>query len=427
MITAKATGFISVAILLFLVGRVTLVGWVYLVDAVLWGIIILSFLVPWLGAAFLEAQRRVDRPKSGALHPGPAEGDLLHIDVSVRNRAFFPRFLFNVYYDCPVAAPDSRLKRFFIAQMPAWGQVNLSATVTAYQRGLHHLGPVTVESSAPFGLFRRRVYRTASEPVLVYPMVHPLRRLALVEARYGESVQPRKSLAGMDPVGSRHYFPGDPRRYIHWRNTAKMGRPMVKEFEDAKDPTLDIIFDAIQVEGEGKDTTLEYSIKIAVSAADYAIRNQGTVRVWGGNLRGETAGVSEGDGMSWPALLRQMSLMQAGEGWGIAESLSRLPPGCSALVIVSSDDQEAIQALIREAPRLERLVVVALAGFGETEATETRGSGLSALERSRVSVLLCRPHRLPDALESLERLGGLSFDRSAAGIPTNGTPTGAAE
>ena len=90
MITAKATGFISVAILLFLVGRVTLVGWVYLVDAVLWGIIILSFLVPWLGAAFLEAQRRVDRPKSGALHPGPAEGDLLHIDVSCAIEPFSP-------------------------------------------------------------------------------------------------------------------------------------------------------------------------------------------------------------------------------------------------------------------------------------------------------------------------------------------------
>ena len=141
-------------------------------------------------------------------------------------------------------------------------------------------------------------------------------------------------------------------------------------------------------------------------------------------MRGETAGFSEGDGLRWPALLRQMALMQAGEGWGIAESLSRLPPGCSALVIVSGGDREAIQALIREAPRLERLVVVALTGFGESE---TRDPGLNALERSRVSVLVCRPQRLPEALETLERLGGLSFDRPTSGTPAIRTPTVAAE
>ena len=30
----------------------------------------------------------------------------------------------------------------------------------------------------------------------------------------------------------RDYRPGDPPRHIHWRSWAKMGRPIVKEFED---------------------------------------------------------------------------------------------------------------------------------------------------------------------------------------------------
>ncbi len=416
MITAKGTGFLAVAILALLAGRLTLVGWLYLVDAVLWGIIFLSAVVPWLAVAFLDAHRRVDQLGTAALRPGPSEGDQLLIEVSLRNRAFFPRFLFTVFYDCPLAEPGSRLSRFFVAQLRGSARLALVSTVEAYQRGMHMLGPVVLESSAPFGLFRRRVQRSSAQPVLVYPQVHSLARLAMVEGLSGTSAQTRKSLAGMEPMGSRHYFPGDPRRYIHWRNTARLGRPMVKEFEDAKDPTLHLLFDATQVRGQGKETSLEYGIKVVASAADYVLRNLGSVRVWGGRLRGEVTGQAEGDGMTWPELLKSLALVEAGEGWRLPEALAQLPSGSSALVVVSADDGPAIRAIDEVASILDRLVVVGLEGFIETETetetemeTEPDDNLLDSLDVQGVSVIRCRPGRLPETLQSLERLRGPSL------------------
>jgi len=71
------------AIALFLLGRLTQVGWLYLVDAVLWGIIMLSAIFPWLSVAFITAHRRVDSTESGKAQPVPAEGDTVRISVSL--------------------------------------------------------------------------------------------------------------------------------------------------------------------------------------------------------------------------------------------------------------------------------------------------------------------------------------------------------
>jgi hypothetical protein len=60
MITGKGIRFVIVAVLVFLLARLTQVGWLYLMDAVLWGIVLLSAVLPWLGVAFLEARRRVE-------------------------------------------------------------------------------------------------------------------------------------------------------------------------------------------------------------------------------------------------------------------------------------------------------------------------------------------------------------------------------
>ena len=229
MITTKGAGFLAVAILVFLAGRMTLVGWLYLVDAVLWGILIFSAIIPWLSIPFLAAERRVHRTSSTAGRPGPAEGDEVRIEITVRNTTFVPRFLFTLFYENPLADPLFHLQRFFVAQLSGSRRITLETNIKAHKRGLHHLGPLIFESSAPFGLFRRRIKAAGPQPVLIFPRVHQLRRLALVEALGGSTAQPRKSVTGMDPVGSRHYFPGDPRRHIHWRNTARMGRPMVKE------------------------------------------------------------------------------------------------------------------------------------------------------------------------------------------------------
>ena len=99
MITAKGTGLLVVAILIFFLAQLTQVGWLYLVDSVLWGMLILSAVLPWVGVALLSAQLRLECAAPKAAGMSPSEGDQVRIEVSLRNRAFWPRFFISLFYD----------------------------------------------------------------------------------------------------------------------------------------------------------------------------------------------------------------------------------------------------------------------------------------------------------------------------------------
>lgn len=407
MITAKGLGFLIAAIAVFWLGRLTQVGWLYLIDAVLWGMLVLSAILPWVGATFLNARRKLSCQGMSDGIDGPAEGDPVDIELTLQNKGFWPRFFISASYDCPLAGPEQSNPRFFLGKLPATTQFAMTSVVTAYRRGSCILGRVVVESSAPFGLFRRRVRLDREESVLVYPLVYPLKRLPLVDGLAGALMQPRKSRVGMEIAGSRPYFSGDPRRHIHWRNTARAGRPMVKEFEDPKDQTLWVLFDATQTWGEGKESALEYAIKIVASVADYARRNRVVARIWGGGLQGDAMASSQGlaeaySGASWPDILRKLALVEPGEGLGLAESLGRVPAGSSALVVVAAGDLAGLRAIRESAAGFYQLTVVALEGFGDLES----GAGLlESLKESWVSVHCCRPGQLTETFTQLEQLG----------------------
>ena len=318
MITAKGVGFLIAAILVFFLARLTQVGWLYLVDALLWGIILLSAFLPWLGVPFLEAHRKLSWPRPdggpevGSM--GPAEGETVQIDLSLQNRGFWPKFFLRLSYRCTLAAPDNRQFRFFVSKLAGSSELALPATVAAFQRGTHSLEPVVAEASAPFGLFRRRTQLDQTQQVLVYPRIYPLNRLYLVDGLARESVQAHKSRLGLETAGSRPYIPGDPRRHIHWRNTARTGRPMVREFEDPQDPTLHLLFDATQSWGEGRESSLEYSIKLVASVANYARLHRVPVRVWAGTLGAGQPAAGQPAWANWQRLLESLALVEPGAG-----------------------------------------------------------------------------------------------------------------
>ena len=146
MITTKGAGFLTAAIVLFLMARVTQVGWLFLVDAMLWGIIALAAGLPWLGVAFLAAERRLELSSQSQVPGAPSEGDPVQIAVAVRNRAPWPSYVLSLFYECPLAAPDGRWQRFFVTEIAKAGQISMVSTVQAYQRGLLHLGPLVALS-----------------------------------------------------------------------------------------------------------------------------------------------------------------------------------------------------------------------------------------------------------------------------------------
>ena len=236
---------------------------------------------------------------------------------------------------------------------------------------------------------------------MVYPRIYPLNRLYLVDGLAGDSAQSKKSRLGLETAGSRPYIPGDPRRHIHWRNTAKMGRPMVREFEDLQDPTLHLLFDANQSWGEGHDSSLEYSIKLVASVANYARLHRVPVQVWGGTPDAGLAAAGPPVGDNWQRLLKSLALVEPGQGPSLPQSLGRLPAGSSALAVLSTGDRQSARAMSLAGLNLNRLVVVALEGFGEPDSCDDL---LDELACAGGQVIRCRPGQLPQALKQLEGL-----------------------
>lgn len=108
------------------------------------------------------------------------------------------------------------------------------------QRGRFRLGPVTLRSGDPLGIFRRERPLSGTGYVIVYPPTVEIAsfepsvsELSGGEARHRRTYQVTSSVAGI-----RDYVTGDGFNRIHWPTTARLHRLMVKEFE--LDPTADV-------------------------------------------------------------------------------------------------------------------------------------------------------------------------------------------
>ena len=428
MITAKGAGVLTAAVGIYLLARSSQIGWLYLVDAIFWGALAVALVMPWIGVVFISARRSAspvsDQKDGGRLY----EGDRVKITISLKNRLFYPRFFDSVLFDSPLAGPDGAVQRFFVPHLPGSETMLLESTVEAYQRGQHHLGPLTLESSAPFGLFRRRRALTGPQPMLVLPRVYPLDRMTLVDGQDGRSAKSRVSRNALDPAGSRPYVHGDSRRMVHWRNTARAGRPMVKVTEEQTDQALHIMFDSGEVWGEGRDTNFEFAIKLAITVADYALKNGVPVRVWGGNLRGAYVSAVGSAGeigritLTWPELLEALAIALPTGPAAMGEGLANLPMGANLFIVLSRGDGPAHESLGRALERSGESVVVRLQGFGEPPAT---GDAAKSLERAGTSVLTCRPGGLAETISEIESLGQRNAPRASIrrlGAPAGRTP-----
>ncbi len=107
-------------------------------------------------------------------------------------------------------------------------------------RGEFQLGPLTIISGDPFGLFRVPRRLGATDRLLVYPMTVELDRVILPVGFLsgGDAQRQLTHQITTNASSIRDYVPGDSINRIHWRSTARTGDIMVKEFE--LDPLVDI-------------------------------------------------------------------------------------------------------------------------------------------------------------------------------------------
>jgi uncharacterized protein (DUF58 family) len=148
---------------------------------------------------------------------------------------------------------------------------------TCTRRGLYTLGPTSLRTGDPLGLYRVEMHQPDSTVLLVLPPVLPLPAIEVASGgRVGEGRRPRRAAlettVSTDTV--REYAPGDPLKSIHWPTSARSGSLYVRQFEHTPSSDWWVFLDLearVQV-GQDLDSTEEYGVILAASLADRGLR-----------------------------------------------------------------------------------------------------------------------------------------------------------
>lgn len=100
-------------------------------------------------------------------------------------------------------------------------------------RGFFSIGPVSLRSSDAFGFFQRRVEKTKSLSLIVYPRIADLDAIRVPARHLFGDLRIRRHLI-TDPtrtIGVRDYRPEDSFRHVHWKATARTQHLQTRVFE----------------------------------------------------------------------------------------------------------------------------------------------------------------------------------------------------
>jgi uncharacterized protein (DUF58 family) len=114
----------------------------------------------------------------------------------------------------------------------------------APRRGVIRVGPATSVRGDPLGLVQRRVEWAAPVEVFVHPVTVRLAPLGhgLLRDLEGRTTNDI-STSDLAFHTLREYVPGDDRRYVHWRSSAKVGTLLVRQFRDTRRTHLLVLVD----------------------------------------------------------------------------------------------------------------------------------------------------------------------------------------
>jgi uncharacterized protein (DUF58 family) len=155
-----------------------------------------------------------------------------------------------------------------VADVPPRGEVGVRVEAIARRRGRVHFRGVTLARTDPLGLVRALRHVPAPDTLLVLPRRYPLPPLTLPGARRYQpgGIALASSVGDSEEFMSlREYRPGDPLKRIHWRSSARVGRPVVREYQDEFFVRHGLILDTFL--SAGASELFEDAVSVAASFA----------------------------------------------------------------------------------------------------------------------------------------------------------------
>lgn len=249
------------------------------------GLLIISLLWAWLSVRWVTIARKTRARRAQV-------GRNLEEMFIVQNSSLLPKLWLEVRDESEL--PGHRASHV-VPSLGGNAKYRWYVETPCLTRGEFRLGPVTILSGDPFGLFISARRFAAVSRVTIYPATVPINRfqLPIGVLSGGEAQRQRSQHITTNAAGVREYAPGDSFNRIHWASTARRDRLMVKEFEI--DPMVDIwLFvdfssgslvenDVQRINGVGPvipsgagipNSTEEYGVVIAASLAQYFIEQE---------------------------------------------------------------------------------------------------------------------------------------------------------
>jgi uncharacterized protein (DUF58 family) len=208
-------------------------GWVeLLVVAAACGVLVLACLALTIGRVHVDIHSEVD-PRRVTVGD-PATGRIV-----VHNLARTP--LLPLLVELPVGVTAAR---FVMPPMRAGAEHEELFVVPTHRRGVIAVGPARTVRGDPLGVLRRTVEFSQVQELFVHPRTSHLESLGAGLLRDLEgTVTEDHSMSDLAFHALREYQPGDDRRYIHWRSSAKAGRLLVRQFLDTRRSHVTVLVD----------------------------------------------------------------------------------------------------------------------------------------------------------------------------------------
>ncbi len=148
------------------------------------------------------------------------------------------------------------------------------------RRGRYFFGPLRAETRFPLGLVRHTQNAAEQAELLVHPKLghlNPGWQKMIREHESGSQRMTRRGLLEAEFYGLREWRPGDSRRWIHWRTSARRGGLIVRQFEQRRSQNLAVLVDLWQPPqaNEQEMQTVETAISLVATLIAEACRKPG--------------------------------------------------------------------------------------------------------------------------------------------------------
>jgi len=312
-------------------------GPLYFMAAAIIAVAIVARLAVWASLRGLRLQRNItDRV---------FEGERVSVSLNLSNPSRLPKFFLTLEENLsPWLEPERA--RFFLPVLWPGEAVQLQYHCRPTKRGRLKVGPLSVNTSDPVGLLSRSKTLADGSVAVIYPRpieVPPHDLEGAVSFGGGMAERTARAGEGLDFHRVRDYHPGDELRRIHWKALARHQRLAVIEFQQSYSADIAIALDLLRGTdvGEGKQTTLEYGVKIAASLARRALDNSACVTLALQGASGPRIVTCRREEEFYRILELLAEAEAAGETpiYSVVEAMRpQLSPGTAAVVITADSD-----------------------------------------------------------------------------------------